>query len=75
MWGKAIDPCLCNAFCYWLFCNEVEFYFQVIGVTLPYDKLEEIRSRLTEVSPNLTQYEKVEEANYFNQSQQLSNVS
>ncbi|XP_076094423.1 NADH-ubiquinone oxidoreductase 75 kDa subunit, mitochondrial-like isoform X1 [Mytilus galloprovincialis] len=47
---------------------------EVIGVTLPYDKLEEIRSRLTEVSPNLTQYEKVEEANYFNQSQQLANL-
>ncbi|XP_052094815.1 NADH-ubiquinone oxidoreductase 75 kDa subunit, mitochondrial-like [Mytilus californianus] len=47
---------------------------EVIGVTLPYDKLEEIRSRLTEVSPNLTQYEKVEEANYFNQAQQLANL-
>lgn len=40
--------------------------FQISGNTLPYDNLDEIRRRLSEVSPNLTRYGDVEEANFFN---------
>lgn len=47
---------------------------QVIGVTLPYDKVEDIRNRMTEIAPNLTQYDEVEDANYFTQAQELSKV-
>ena len=43
-------------------------YFQVIGETLPYDNLQEIRKRLTEVSPNLTRYGLLETANFFKES-------
>ena len=44
-----------------LFCPK-----QIAGNTLPYDNLEEIRRRLSELSPNLTRYGDVEEANFFN---------
>jgi len=33
-----------------------------------------VRARLTEVSPNLTRYDHVEEANYFQQANQLSQL-
>ena len=46
--------------------------FQVIGETLPYDTIHQIRGRLTEVAPNLTRYGLVEEANYFAQAAQLA---
>ena len=46
--------------------------FQVIGETLPYDTIHQIRARLTEVAPNLTRYGLVEEANYFAQAAQLA---
>lgn len=39
---------------------------EIAGNSLPYDNLEEIRRRLSEVSPNLTRYGDVEEANFFN---------
>ena len=39
--------------------------FQISGNALPYDNLDEIRRRLSEVSPNLTRYGDVEEANFF----------
>ena len=39
---------------------------EIILNTLPYDNLDEIRRRLSEVSPNLTRYGDVEEANFFN---------
>ncbi|XP_026219856.1 NADH-ubiquinone oxidoreductase 75 kDa subunit, mitochondrial-like [Anabas testudineus] len=45
---------------------------ELVGVPLPYDSLEEIRSRLAEVSPNLVRYDDVEEANYFKQANELS---
>lgn len=45
-----------------------------MGVTLPYDSLEEVRSRLAEVSPNLVRYDDVEEANYFKQANELAEV-
>ena len=46
--------------------------FQVIGETLPYDTIHQIRGRLAEVAPNLTRYGLVEEANYFAQAAQLA---
>uniref|UniRef100_A0A8C4P134 NADH-ubiquinone oxidoreductase 75 kDa subunit, mitochondrial n=1 Tax=Dicentrarchus labrax TaxID=13489 RepID=A0A8C4P134_DICLA len=45
---------------------------ELAGVTLPYDTLEEVRSRLAEVSPNLVRYNDVEEANYFKQANELA---
>merc|ERR1711953_1606409 len=45
---------------------------EVIGETLPYDTIHQIRGRLTEVAPNLTRYGLVEEANYFAQAAQLA---
>ena len=48
---------------------------EVIGATLPYENIDEIRMRLTEVSPNLTRYDDVEDANYFSQAQQLSKLA
>lgn len=47
---------------------------QLVGVTLPYDSLDEVRSRLAEVSPNLVHYDNVEEANYFRQANELAKV-
>lgn len=49
--------------------------FKLAGVTLPYDTLDEVRDRLAEVSPNLVRYDDVEEANYFKQANELSQVS
>lgn len=49
--------------------------FKLAGVTLPYDTLDEVRERLAEVSPNLVRYDDVEEANYFKQANELSQVS
>jgi len=45
---------------------------ELAGATLPYDTLDEVRARLSEVSPNLVRYDDVEEANYFKQANQLS---
>ncbi|XP_018529091.1 NADH-ubiquinone oxidoreductase 75 kDa subunit, mitochondrial isoform X1 [Lates calcarifer] len=45
---------------------------ELVGVTLPYDTLDEVRDRLAEVSPNLVRYDDVEEANYFKQANELS---
>ncbi|KAM9333999.1 NADH-ubiquinone oxidoreductase 75 kDa subunit, mitochondrial [Symphorus nematophorus] len=45
---------------------------ELAGLTLPYDSLEEVRSRLAEVSPNLVRYDDVEEANYFKQANELA---
>jgi len=41
---------------------------------LKYDTLQEVRDRLAEVSPNLVRYGDVEDANYFKQAQELSQV-
>lgn len=48
---------------------------EIIGVKLPYDNLNEIRSRLEDVSPNLTKYGDVEGANYFAQAAELAKVN
>uniref|UniRef100_A0A7N8YCR2 NADH-ubiquinone oxidoreductase 75 kDa subunit, mitochondrial n=1 Tax=Mastacembelus armatus TaxID=205130 RepID=A0A7N8YCR2_9TELE len=45
---------------------------ELAGVTLAYDSLDEVRSRLAEVSPNLVRYDDVEEANYFKQANELA---
>ncbi|KAK5874949.1 hypothetical protein CesoFtcFv8_027489 [Champsocephalus esox] len=45
---------------------------ELTGVALPYDSVEEVRSRLAEVSPNLVRYDDVEEANYFKQANELA---
>ncbi|KAJ6665348.1 hypothetical protein lerEdw1_004397 [Lerista edwardsae] len=47
---------------------------ELAGMTLPYDTLDQVRSRLEEVSPNLVRYDDVEEANYFSQANELSKV-
>lgn len=44
-------------------------------MTLPYDTFDEVHDRLYEVSPNLVQYDNVEEANYFKQANELYKVS
>jgi len=45
---------------------------EVLGETLPYDNIQQIRGRLSEVAPTLTRYGLVEEANYFAQAAQLA---
>ncbi|KAL4608921.1 NADH-ubiquinone oxidoreductase 75 kDa subunit, mitochondrial isoform X2, partial [Arapaima gigas] len=45
---------------------------ELAGITLPYDTLDEVRNRLSEVAPNLVRYNDVEEANYFKQANELS---
>lgn len=42
-----------------------------MGYTLPYDELSTLRSRMSEISPNLTKYGNVEEANFFSQAASL----
>ncbi|KAK2182990.1 hypothetical protein NP493_328g01018 [Ridgeia piscesae] len=45
---------------------------EIVGQTLPYDNLNEVRRRLAQMSPNLTRYGDVEEANYFKQAEELA---
>lgn len=45
---------------------------EVVGAKLPYDTLNEVRSRLEEVSPNLTRYGDAEEANFYEQAAELA---
>lgn len=45
---------------------------ELAGLSLSYDSLEEVRSRLAEVSPNLVRYDDVEGANYFKQANELA---
>jgi len=45
---------------------------EVLDEKLPYDKINELRARMAEVSPNLVRYGTVEHANFFNQSMDLS---
>lgn len=47
---------------------------QVLGETLPYDNIQEVRGRLNQVSPNLTRYGLVEEANFFAQAAELAGL-
>lgn len=45
-----------------------------MGVKLPYDTLNEVRDRLTDVCPSMTRYGDLEPANYFAQSSDLAKV-
>lgn len=47
---------------------------EVIGETLPYDTLQQVRARLNEVAPNLTRYGLVEEANFFAQAAEVAAI-
>ena len=49
-------------------------YLQLAGVALPYDNVDEVRTRLEEVSPNLVRYDDIQEANYFKQAIELAQV-
>lgn len=46
----------------------------MIGITLPYDNLNEVRSRLEEVAPHLVRYGDVESANFFAQALEVAKV-
>lgn len=66
-----------NSSCHHTGCSFLITLFarlQLAGVTLPYSSLEEVRTRLAEVSPNLVRYDDVEEANYFKQANELAKV-
>lgn len=45
---------------------------EVAGRTLQYDDINEVRMRMTEISPTLTRYNHVESANYFKQATALA---
>merc|ERR1711953_880458 len=45
---------------------------EVIDEKLPYDKINELRARMAEVSPNLVRYGSVEHANFYKQSLDLA---
>jgi len=47
---------------------------EVAGCPLPYDNHAGLQKRLAEVSPNLTHYGQLEEANYFKQANELSKL-
>ncbi|PIK41597.1 putative NADH-ubiquinone oxidoreductase 75 kDa subunit, mitochondrial-like [Apostichopus japonicus] len=47
---------------------------EVSGQTLPYDDIRDVMHRLTQVSPNLTRYGEVEEANFFAQAHSLAQL-
>lgn len=48
--------------------------FQICGVTLPYNTLSATRSRMAEISPNLTRYGNKEAANFFKTALSLAQV-
>ena len=47
---------------------------QVLDVTLPYSRLEEVRERLDHVAPHLLRMGNVEQANFFNEAVDLAQV-
>ncbi|CAF1290213.1 unnamed protein product, partial [Didymodactylos carnosus] len=44
---------------------------EVCGLTLPYNDIDDVRSRIDQVAPNLTRINTIEEANYFKQNADL----
>jgi NADH dehydrogenase (ubiquinone) Fe-S protein 1 len=46
-----------------------------VGVKLPYDTLNEVRDRLTDVCPSMTRYGDLEQANYLAQAADLAKVT
>lgn len=47
---------------------------EVVGNALPYDNLDELRDRMEDIAPHLVRYGRLEENNYYAQSQELSKV-
>lgn len=47
---------------------------EVIGNSLPYDNLDELRNRMENVAPHLTRYGRLESNNFFAQAEQLVKV-
>jgi len=47
---------------------------EIMGLTLPYDDIHEIRKRMSEISPNLARYGEAEDANYFSQAAELAEL-
>lgn len=45
---------------------------EILGNPLPYNNLESVRARLAEVSPTLTRYDQVEQANYFQENVKIN---
>lgn len=45
-----------------------------MGVKLPYDTLNEVRDRLTDVCPSMTRYGDLEPANYLVQASDMAKV-
>lgn len=48
---------------------------ELLGETLPYDKLQEVRQRMGEISPNLVRVGAVEQANFFKQAIGAAQIS
>lgn len=48
---------------------------EVVGTALPYDNLDEIRSRMEDVAPHLVRYGRMEVNNFYAQAEQLVKVS
>lgn len=48
---------------------------EVCAVHLPYDSLLELRDRMWEIAPNLTQYDVCEEANFSKEANDLGKVT
>lgn len=44
---------------------------EIAGKTLPYDRIQEVRQRLSQIAPHLTRYGGVERANYFKEGADL----
>lgn len=44
------------------------------GITLAYDNLNDMRSRLEEIAPHLVRYGDVEPANFFTQALEMAKV-
>lgn len=47
---------------------------EVVGRPLPYDTLDDIRSRMHDIAPHLCRYGRLEKNNYFDQAAELSQV-
>lgn len=52
----------------------IYIFLKFVGLKLPYDTLNEVRDRLTDVCPSITRYGDLEQANYFTQASNLAKV-
>ncbi len=48
---------------------------EVVGSSLPYDNLDELRDRMEDIAPHLVRYGRLEENNYYAQSRELLKVN